>query len=228
MDIYPKYAKPELKKQIIFEINSWIGRHFFKKLSVFPIPPGASKVPLLVDLGAGNNFTKGWIHVDFFRNRICKFWKAHPKKRLPDVETDLRFPLNCPSNAVDGVYTGHTLEHLCPKDAYQLLNEIYRILKPGCWLRINVPDLKLCVDYYNKKNSNFSYKFKVEAICNYTQNWGHLSAWDSELLRYALESRGFIRINEVQFGEEGHDNRLIKEEEVRKFETIVMEAQKPN
>lgn len=143
------------------------------------------------------------------------------------METDLRYPLNCPDNIADGVYSGHTLEHLYPNHAYQLLSEIFRILKPGCWIRINVPDLEKIVDFYNGKNQLFNYRFKAEAISNYTQNFKHHSAWDAELLSYALKRVGFINIRQVEFGKEGTDKRLIKEEEVRKFETLVLEAQKP-
>jgi predicted SAM-dependent methyltransferase len=156
-----------------------------------------------------------------------KFWKKYPQHRKPEIEMDLRYPLNCPSNVVDGVYSGHTLEHLYPNHAYQLLSEIYRVLKPKCWLRINVPDLKRCVDFYNGRVSITRYKFKAEAISDYTQNWGHHSAWDEELLSYALEITGFINIRKVEFGIEGTDIRLIKEEDVRKYDTLVLEAQKP-
>ncbi len=27
---------------------------------------------------------------------------------------DLRYPFNCPDNPVDGIYSGHTIEHLWP------------------------------------------------------------------------------------------------------------------
>ena len=185
-----------------------------------------TKKSLLLDLGVGANYTNGWTHVDFYRNRIRKFWKSHPRRRL-EIETDLRYPLYCPNNVVDGVYSGHTLEHLYPNHAYNLLKEIFRVLKPGCWLRINVPDLKRVVDFYNGTISNYKYKYGAEAISNYTQNWGHHSAWDEEILSKALEISGFINIKTVEFGKTGTDKRLIKEEEVRKYETLVIEAQKP-
>ena len=149
-------------------------------------------------------------------------------KRRPEVETDLRYPLHCPNNIADGVYSGHMLEHLYPSHAYQLLSEIFRILKPGCWLRINVPDLKKAVNYYNSRVQLDNYKYKAEAISNCTQNYGHHSAWDAELLTYALGLQGFININQVEFGRDGTDKRLIKEEQARRHETLVIEAQKPN
>jgi len=220
--IHPDFKAPLFKNQLFFEFISWFGRHFKKQKS--KIIPGTA--PLLVDLGAGENYREEWVHVDFYTLHI-KFWKKY-KKRKPDIETDLRYPLNCPDNVVDGIYTSHTIEHLYPDQAYRLLYEIFRVLKPACWVRIGVPDLKKCVDFYNgKKMPGFAYNYKAEAISNYTQNWGHHSAWDAELLSKALELIGFINIKEVEFGKEGIDKRLIKEEEVRKFETLVIEAQKP-
>ncbi len=218
--MYPNYSAPSFWQEFSFELNSFFGRRFFYNTkSRFPL----NQKPMLVDIGVGNNFTDGWIHVDFYHN-LRKPWK---KRRLPEVETDLRFPLNCPDNVVDGVYSGHTLEHLWPNHAYQLLSEIYRILKPGCWLHINVPDLKIAVDIYNGKIVNPLYKYKAEAIGNWTQNWGHHSVWDVELLTVALGMQGFKNIKELKFGETGTDKRLMKEEAVRKHETLVMEAMKP-
>lgn len=223
-EFYPNYSEPKFNDQLMFEINSWIGRKFFKKKS--RITP-ANK-PLLLDLGVGANYKDGWTHVDFFRRRIRKFWKPKSKRRKPEIETDLRYPLNCPNNIVDGVYSGHALEHLYPNHAYNLLKEIFRVLKPGSWLRINVPDLKRAIDFYNGKIEISNYKYKAEAIGNLTQNWGHHSVWDEELLSKALELKGFVNIKKVEFGKEGTDKRLIKELEERKHETLVIEAQKPN
>ena len=221
-EIYPNFEEPKFAGQLRFEIGSWIGRHFKKRKSKI-IPTDS---PLLLDLGVGANYKDGWTHVGFYSLRL-KFWKKYPQHRKPEIETDLRYPLNCPSNVVDGVYSGHTLEHLYPNHAYQLLSEIFRVLKPKCWLRINVPDLKRAVDFYNGKISIPQYKFKAEAISNLTQNWGHHSVWDEELLSKALEITGFINMQKVEFGKNGADKRLIKEEEVRRIETLVLEAQKP-
>lgn len=222
-EIYPNYSEPKFISFLIFEIKSWIGRNVLKNRSQIT----STNEPLLLDLGAGANFKEGWTHVDFYRIPIRKFWKSNPTRQKPEVETDLRYPLNCSDNIVDGVYSGHTLEHLYPNHAYNLLKEIFRVLKPGSWLRINVPDLKRAIDFYNGKIDIPKYKYKAEAIANVTQNWGHHSAWDQELLSVALELQGFINIKEVEFGVEGTDKRLIKEEEVRKDGTLVIEAQKP-
>jgi len=220
-EIHPNFEEPKFRSLMIFEIISWVGRHFKKRKSeIIPIIS-----PLLLDIGAGANYKDGWTHIEFYSFRL-RFWKKCPQHR-PEIETDLRYPLKCPSNVIDGVYSGHTLEHLYPAHAYQLLREIFRVLKPKCWLRINVPDLKRIVDFYNGKISIPKYKFRAEAISDLTQNGGHHSVWDEELLVYASEITGFINIRKVEFGKEGTDKRLIKEEEFRRIETLVLEAQKP-
>lgn len=219
----PDFSGPTLKQIIKFELISWYGKCFRRNKSKIIL----TKKPLLLDLGCGSNFKEGWVHVDFFKMPRLKFWKKYSSNQKPEIETDLRYPLKCSSNVVDGVYSGHTLEHLYPDKACQLLGEIFRVLKPKCWLRINVPDLKRTVDFYNGKISIPEFKFKAEAISDLTQNWGHHSVWDEELLSKALEMMGFRNIRRVDFGKEGTDKRLIKEEEVRRSETLVIEAQKP-
>jgi hypothetical protein len=90
-----------------------------------------------------------------------------------------------------------------------------------------VPDLKHAVDFYNGTIAIPDYKYKAEAIGNFTQNWGHHSVWDAELLTGALAMQGFINISKVKFGKTGTDNRLIKEEPEREDPTLVMEGLKP-
>jgi len=212
-----------IKKYInFFEIYSSLGRilKFYK-----------SKIPInnntvLLDLGVGQNYKEGWIHVDFYSFRF-KFWKKRPHRQRPEVEMDLRYPIQCPDNAVDGIYSSHTIEHLSYPGARFLLKEAFRILKPLCWLRVSVPDLEIYIDYYLEKNDNFQFDTGCEAISSLTQNWGHKSTWDRHLLTKVLADIGFINVKKVVYGEEGSDRRLIKETESRKNESLVIEAQKP-
>lgn len=216
-----------LKGMLLFEIRSWVGRNVYRNRSQISI----NNDSVLLDLGVGLNFTENWVHADFYSslNPITRiFGKKDNVSRQPEVQLDLRYPLNCPSNSVDGVYTSHTIEHLLPHEAVNLLKEIFRVLKADRWLRIVVPDVRIVVDYYVGKNNRFEFSTGCEAIMHITQNWGHRSSWDEEFLSRILASVGFVNIKKVEYGIEGHDSRLIKESESRKFESLVMEAQKPN
>lgn len=215
-----------IKSRIRYEICSWIGRNFLKNRSRIPL----NHKPALLDLGAGKNITENWIHADFFiiKNPLKKLFKKSNNKPRAKVEIDLRYPLLCPDNSIDGVYTCHTLEHLLPLDAIQLIKEIYRILKPGKWLRIIVPDIKIAIDYYLNKNDNLDYNTGCEAIMGFTQNWGHISSWDEEFLSLILQKSGFHNTKKVKYATEGSDKRLIKDPENKKKVSLVMEAQKPD
>jgi len=65
---YPNFSEPKFYKYLFFEMNSWIGRKLFKKSTQF----NQSNQPFLVDLGAGDNYVEGWIHVNFFRGCYSK------------------------------------------------------------------------------------------------------------------------------------------------------------
>ena len=54
---------------------------------------------------------------------------------------DLRKKLPFPDRSVDYVYTSHVLEHLAAADAPKLIEEVFRVLKPGGMVRLVVPDL---------------------------------------------------------------------------------------
>lgn len=215
--LYSKKHQKNLKKALIFESVSFLGRIFLYKE-----PPKIDTSLRLLNLGCGHRYFKGWINADFFK---LKFWEA-PKSMWM---LDLRYPLNCKSNYWDGIFTEHAIEHLYPNEAQNLFREIYRILKKGHWLRIVVPDLRKYIDYYlgrsNEKEFN-KWSTGIEAIRSLTQNWGHHSLWNAQLLKKSLKRAGFININEVRFGE-GTEKKLLKDSENRKWESLYMEAKKP-
>jgi predicted SAM-dependent methyltransferase len=198
-----------------FEIRSLFGRLF---LNSKPKLQNHSNKHFL-HLGCGNLKLDDWINADFFTFR---------GNNKPDWMLDLRFPLNCDDNVWDGVFTEHTLEHLYPDQAQKLLQELYRTMKPGAWIRLTVPDLKKYVAYYtgDKVNEHFNLRGTgCEAIRSLTQNYFHISLYDNLLLENCLKKSGFVNIREVNFME-GVDISLLKDKEERAWETLYMEAQK--
>ena len=83
--------------------------------------------PVLLNLGCGTVKEPGFVNVDAFS--ACS----------PDVIQDLdKFPYPWADSSVDGVQMRHVLEHT--KDWWAVYLECVRILKPGGYLRIHVPD----------------------------------------------------------------------------------------
>lgn len=88
-----------------------------------------------LNVGCGDHFAPDWNNLDLVS--------------MPGViDYDIRKPLPYPDVCLDAVYASHVLEHLRPDDGLRLLQEFYRVLKPGGILRIVVPDLEaVCREY---------------------------------------------------------------------------------
>lgn len=216
--IYSTKYQLNLKGLLRFEFISLCGRLIFHKKPILTTDNN------LLHLGSGSNKFDGWVNADFYSG--IKFWKKY--KNRPDWMLDLRYPLNCNDNVWDGVFSEHTLEHLYPNQALSLLKELYRTMREGAWLRISVPDLAKYVDFYCDKQIDETFKLwptGCEAIRSLTQNWIHLSVWDSKLLLRFLQEAGFMNVREVGF-REGTDSNLLKDNEDRLWESLYMEAQK--
>mgnify|MGYP001263031083 CR=1 FL=1 len=204
-----------LKKILKIELLSFFGRLFSKKV--------INTDKKYLQLGCGDNYNNdSFIHCDFYTRDFFNIFK---KKNF--LCLDLRYKLPFNDNQFEGIFSEHTLEHLYPSEALKLLNEIYRILKPGGILRLVVPDLKIYINYYNNKDISLgrNYKFGCEAIWNLTQNFSHRTVWDSEMLIYYLKQNGFINCKEFDYRVSQNEN-LVLDKEGRKIDSIYVEATK--
>lgn len=214
--------KSDLKGLAIFELKSWLGRKFLNTT------PKLDKQENYLNLGCGSNVVSGYVNADFFYR--FKFWKKDIQQR--QWQLDLRYPLDCPDNVFDGIFTEHTLEHLYPDDAKRLLTEVYRILKPNSLVRITVPDVEKYVKFYtntldNDEKFEFTqhYQTGCSAIRNMTQNYFHFSAWDCEELNRYLADIGFKDIKKQSFGITANPKLNLDLKE-RSWETLYLEARK--
>ena len=81
-----------------------------------------------LNLGCGENHKEGYVNVD--------------KLGSPDITHDLEsFPWPWGDKSIDEIYMNHILEHLGEtSDVYiKVIQELYRICKPGAIIQINVP-----------------------------------------------------------------------------------------
>jgi predicted SAM-dependent methyltransferase len=78
----------------------------------------------------------------------------------------------------DAVYTSHALEHLNTHDAAQALREFHRILKPGGFALVIVPDLEGMIYGHNVRSSPW-----MQHRCGYIKS----------TLERAFVAAGFVR-----------------------------------
>ncbi len=220
-DILNKEDQFNLFGAIRFELKSYMGRKLYSKKPPFKLLEGK---PKLLHLGSSMRLLPDFINADFY---VFREMIPFAQKKSWDWFLDLRYPLNCPSDSWDGIFSEHVLEHLYPDQVLALLKELHRVLKPGSWLRISVPDVEKYVNHYNgMKQEGFEvWGTGCEALRSISQNWTHISLWDTELLSLFLKEAGFNKVESRNFGE-GVDSQLIKEQEHRAWESLYVEAQK--
>lgn len=206
-----------------YELSSLFGRKFFSKL-----PPSKRELNLL-HLGCGEIYFNDFINADFFYLR----WLPWRDRSKYDWLLDFRYPLNCPNDYWDGVFTEHTIEHLTFNDNLNLFKELNRTMKKDKWLRICVPGLDDVLDAYSANPSSkgkelknkYPYNTRAEAIYHLTQNYGHQSVWDVDIFKELLEEANFRNCQMVSFMQ-GNDPNLLKDNSDRMLGSMYFEAQK--
>jgi len=225
-DIYTTRDRPNLRWFLKFFLRSFIGEHFLKKF-----PPDKSMPRKLLNLGCGPMRFKEFVNADFYSTRILNWGRN--KSRRPDWMVDVRRPLRCQDNYWEGVFSEHLIEHLTYSDAKYAFSEILRTLKPDCWLRVTVPDLEKFAQYYLTGKSQVfgtlprQWTLRAEAIADITQMWGHQSVWDQAMMKRVLSEVGFVNV-QVQEFRYGNNPDLLQDDPGKKWETLYVEAQKPN
>jgi predicted SAM-dependent methyltransferase len=195
-----------------FVIKSRVGRMLRPLWSTFV------KHEEFLNIGCGGKIHPGWTNLDFYVFRGTAPWVQH----------DLRFPLPFKNEVFRGVFSEHCIEHLHPADVQRLFREILRVLRTEGVFRCVVPDLAKYIAFYNSLGTDEEFKRFAngcEAIWNLTQNWGHLSVWDTEMLREQLLAVGFDRIDPVGFRKGSLEPMLI-DQESRRWESLYIEAHK--
>lgn len=212
-------VKIPLVKQIFYSLERSLGNLLFKRYA----PQG--QFPRLLNLGCGPVTYEGWVNADEYAFKRS----LREKSFQPDWRLDITSPWKCKNDYWDGIFTQHVLEHVTYSEVVFVLEECFRTLKPGCWIRISVPDIRRYVDFYEGRNTDSffaQFPYKALAISFLTQMHFHKSAWDGTLMTTLLTEIGFQNAREVSFGE-GTDRRLIKDQDVKAEESLYIEAQKP-
>lgn len=97
-------------------------------------------------LNIGGNLTK---------DRFPKGWKCVDIANDADYQVDVgNDELPFDSNSIQAIYCSHMLEHIYPHLHPYVFSEFYRVLEPGGFLRVVVPDMDIALKSYFKKWCN--------------------------------------------------------------------------
>lgn len=182
----------------------------------------------LLNMGCGGNIKAEFCNLDYF-------WRPGV-----DVVWDVTRGLPFADGYLGGIFTEHMIEHLAFEQTQNLLNECYRVLAPGCTLRIVMPDGEIYLSEYAKhrrgepidmpyadrdkqNNSRATPMYSVNVIF---RHHGHLFIWDAETMAAELAAAGFVAIEKQQFMT-GRDEALLIDSPYRRIESLYVEAVKP-
>ncbi len=146
-----------------------------------------------INIGAGKtNFGKDWIHVD-----LANF------PHIDEHHESLPFHAD---NSVDLIYSSHMIEYLDRTEIVPLLQDWYRVLKPGGILRLAVPDWQKLIFIYSHKGGRLKDilgplygRMNVDG-----QNIYHKTVYDYEDLFDLLKSVGFKNVREYDWKTTSH------------------------
>lgn len=116
----------------------------------------------------------------------------------PDILADAR-DLPSDDNAYDLVQSYGFIEHIEPDDIQQVINEMYRVLKPGGEVRIGTEDLHFHVKRYMEGSGIDGWV--LSAV--YGPHYSHKMLFDSHSLMKYMEKAGFGDIRVLNYNDYG-------------------------
>lgn len=134
-------------------------------------------------LGCGSRYIPGFVHVDFL-----------PASHVDIVGPVEQLPMG--DQSVSLIYASHVLEHFDRHAYKEVLEEWFRVLKPGGILRISVPDFAACAAAYYENGLADGLSGLVGLIVGGQRDGYdyHKMIFDEEFLRRDLLDTGFREV----------------------------------
>lgn len=162
--------------------------------------------PVKLQFGVGPNPRTGFLNIDKHL-MATEFSMKHPDDYFIFPFADMNWGI--PDNCVDYIFHEDFIEHIDQTNQFQFLAEALRVLKPGCWHRVNTPDLLWSM----KTHSDF--KRGLDGVYTGERQWGHISLLTHSLL---AEMARIVGYSEVVFTTRGHGVSPYSEADLRPLE----------
>lgn len=194
-------------------------------------PAGAAR--LCLELGASDKARPGWLATDLYAGTHV-------------APLDVCKPFPFPSQTFDFIYSEHMIEHVPLSDGQRMIQQCFRVLKPGGVLRLATPGLSFLLHLLSEDRSDLEDRYIEWAVSsfvpsapkplpsivfnNFVRAWGHQFIYDRPTLRHALHHAGFRNTVECRIGESAHPELRHLENEGRlpegflELETMILEA----
>jgi len=127
-------------------------------------------------------------------------------------------------------FSEHVIEHISYPEGAYMLEECFRVLKPGGVLRVGTPDLAFLVNLYREdeaasqsrtqieqefleyflaneikdRETNAPVDFDTYLINKFVRAWGHEFIYDEKSLRHMMTTLGFAGITRCEVMESQH------------------------
>ncbi len=187
----------------------------------------ADRRGLRVHLGCGNALKAGWINVD-----------CYPPPQRADCETlivDMRRELPFADGSALGIYSEHFFEHV-PLEIVRerLLPECMRILEPGGFIRVGVPDGEFYLKaYFARTDPRYARHLNGRPpmmwINHVARSSLHQYLYDYETLQHLFAEAGFTDLRRGRANDSQNPlfGQIDMDDELRREITVYIEGRRP-
>jgi SAM-dependent methyltransferase len=154
----------------------------------------ASKSPIRLHLGSASSSKSEWANVDLVG--------LQPS----DLRWNLLRRLPFSPQSVDAIFHEHVLEHFSLRHGLVIVDDAFRLLRPGGVLRIGVPDAGAYIRDYVHRGSMLATArpgraTPMLALQEVFYCCGHRTMYDADTLTLLVRAAGFDVVEERAFGE---------------------------
>lgn len=173
--------------------------------------------PLKLHLGSGGQPKQGWVNIDLAGDPIDLAWNL--ANGIPFADA-----------SVDAIFHEHLLEHIPLQAGVGVMDECFRVLRPGGILRVGVPDAGELLRSYVGDGERIEAihpgrPTRMLAVQELFYWHRHTTMYDEETLALMFKAGGFAAPLPRKFGDT--DLEAAPDTERRRAETLYMEAAKP-